>query len=952
MIATPTIAKAPAYGPYRNYERLRRAGIDYIERVSHQLWNDYNPTDPGVTMLEVLCYAITDLGMRMDMPLEDLLISTETQALHQQFHTALEVLPNAPVTELDYRKLFVNIRGVKNAWLHAVTETVHVDFKVDNQTTKPRISYSAFANSTRTRNYELRGLYDVQVEYEDDVYNDRPQRRAARITAINERIRQVFHRNRNLCEDLRHIQQVNKQEVVVCGEIELHPDAEANFANARILQIIQDYLAPSVPFYTLEELLAEGRQPEDIFSGPIAMQDSFRHRALLQCLFEEEKLGAYADTHRDELEQLLGDEANLLNDLPANLLTIKQLLWDELLFHGFIKTEDLVKSGLRRDVRTSDIIDLIMELEEVKEVRDLFIGLCKPGRNEEEECYCGDVDVKDSPWKICLDGTAQATICFQGSNFRFFKGYLPINVQKTTVRTLWQDLDSTAQDRRFSMRVTDIPLPQGRYQALQTYSAAQNDLPEAYGIGPLGLPPVEEDRYASRQAEAYQLKAYLMFFEQVLATYFQQLGKVPELLSMMPSLGASYYTQVVDSVKDKEAVFVNADIDTTLTNWIGSKDNSDERNHKRLDHLIGRFAERFSEYTYMLFSDFEQDNTKILQQHKADFLSDYPSLSSRRFCAYNYYESADNYWNTDNVSGLQYRLARLAGFDSHQRKNLKGGVTYEFYQEEDTDDESEFRWRIRDEHGKILLSSSQHYHRKRDAIDEMEIVFALAKESTNLPIMEADDGTWYFNVVNAENEVVGRRIEYFDTLAEAQNAKLYVVDYLQGKYIEQEGMYLVEHLLLRPDQQEEDHTDDFFSVCHDKETERCTPLDDYSFRMSVILPGWTRRFGNPDFRQFLERLIRLETPAHILPKICWVSQEDMTLFEDAYQQHLVEKAASPTTAPSSLAEFIHTLEGMRTAYWPGTLHDCVDEGSAEEDNPVILNRTFLGNLENSTDDGQ
>ena len=49
---------------------LREKGVEYIESLGSSLWTDLNTHDPGMTILEMLCYAITDLGMRIEMPIE------------------------------------------------------------------------------------------------------------------------------------------------------------------------------------------------------------------------------------------------------------------------------------------------------------------------------------------------------------------------------------------------------------------------------------------------------------------------------------------------------------------------------------------------------------------------------------------------------------------------------------------------------------------------------------------------------------------------------------------------------------------------------------------------------------------------------------------------------------------------------------------------------------------
>jgi hypothetical protein len=91
-----------------SFDFLRKKGIEYIESLGSQFWTDYNTHDPGITILEVLCYAITDLGMRINLPIEDLL-SNNTAPINEQFFTASEILPMQAVTTLDYRKILILI---------------------------------------------------------------------------------------------------------------------------------------------------------------------------------------------------------------------------------------------------------------------------------------------------------------------------------------------------------------------------------------------------------------------------------------------------------------------------------------------------------------------------------------------------------------------------------------------------------------------------------------------------------------------------------------------------------------------------------------------------------------------------------------------------------------------------------------------------------------------------
>ena len=68
-----TIPKQPVLKPACDYYRLRREGIGFIEKMGSRLWTDYNTHDPGITILEAFCYALTDLAYRSEWDIKDLL---------------------------------------------------------------------------------------------------------------------------------------------------------------------------------------------------------------------------------------------------------------------------------------------------------------------------------------------------------------------------------------------------------------------------------------------------------------------------------------------------------------------------------------------------------------------------------------------------------------------------------------------------------------------------------------------------------------------------------------------------------------------------------------------------------------------------------------------------------------------------------------------------------------
>ncbi|MFM7462282.1 MAG: hypothetical protein ACKO15_15745, partial [Burkholderiales bacterium] len=88
-----------------SYEQLRTEGLRLLQAHSRQYWTDYNVHDPGVTMLEALCYALTDLVYRAQMPVADHLTGADGRInfARQSLHPPTEAFACRPTTAEDIR---------------------------------------------------------------------------------------------------------------------------------------------------------------------------------------------------------------------------------------------------------------------------------------------------------------------------------------------------------------------------------------------------------------------------------------------------------------------------------------------------------------------------------------------------------------------------------------------------------------------------------------------------------------------------------------------------------------------------------------------------------------------------------------------------------------------------------------------------------------------------------
>lgn len=894
-----TIPKKSATDDDLDFFYLRKKGIEYIESFGSKFWTDFNEHDPGITMLEMLCYAISDLGMRLNLPIENILESNDiNKGIPKQFFKASEVLSSSPVTQNDYRKLFIDIEGVRNCWLAKHEKTVYVDCKKDKLSYDIKDFNDLSATPKLRKSFELNGLYDLYVDFESS--------KPADIAIVKENIRKQYHANRNLCEDLVDIKKVVDYPIKICADIEVNTEADEELVHANVLDALESYLSTTVNFYSLKQMIDKGYSTLEIFDGPT-------------------------------------------------------------LEHGFIDTEELLIADLRNEVRLSDIMRIIMSVPDVLLIKDISLGNCAG-------------DDLENKWLICLLPYEKPVICPK-SVFNYNKGLLPLNINQAQVK-IYLDAIKLEKDKATTnaSQNKELEIPNGEYLNTDIYTTIQNDFPETYGIGEVGLPTRAS---VERKSKAKQLKGYLLFFDQILGSYFKQLGKVSELLSVSGNLSRTLFTQVVQDIEGANDIvngYEDYDDETITALLFDQQDNNIERRNKILDHLLSRFAENFSEYVFVNKTIYGNTTDQVVLRDKENFLKDYKVVSKDRGNAFDYYKQPiANLWNTNNVSGAEKRISRLIGIRDYSRRNLSHSFV-QMYNFIDTDNQSVYRWRIVDTHNEIVLSSTAEYFDTSAA--NKELYFAVLqiiqtreykikeafKNGTitdlsivdNILIQKSDAGKYSYDIINPAikdkknpNRIIARRFEYYTNLADLEKSILELIQFMKEDFTE-EGMFLIEHMMLRPDVNLTTvNPDTFMPICAD-ECDNCEPIDPYSYRVSVVLPGYTLRFANTDFRNYIEKIIKEELPAHVLAKICWIgyrekdvkdpAENQLVQFEKAYKDYLIAKTDLNQEQPEpQLISFIKALTVLDNVYPTGRLFDCSDENERLSDK-IILGKTNLGSL--------
>lgn len=179
-----------------DFESLRARAVQFAQAASGNIWTDYNLHDPGVTLLEQTCFALSEIGYQAAHPIRDLLTETDGELRYADLalYDPRAVLPTAPVTDMDLTSSLSDQPGVSSAWV---------------------------APGARI------GLYDVVVIPSD------PEEVEVDETALAAQVAARFAQMRPLATDLGQITIARKRDTVLSGRIEVSPTADPERVAAR-----------------------------------------------------------------------------------------------------------------------------------------------------------------------------------------------------------------------------------------------------------------------------------------------------------------------------------------------------------------------------------------------------------------------------------------------------------------------------------------------------------------------------------------------------------------------------------------------------------------------------------------------------------------------------------------------------------------------------------------------
>jgi hypothetical protein len=228
-----------------DFDALRKAGIAMLQELCGEKWTDYNLHDPGVTILEQLCYGITDLAYRSEFAPEDYLAGPfgKIDFTRHALHPADEILPSQVLTAGDYRKIIYDrIPEIEDIWL------------------------------VREQTAVCSGLYRISLKIRETIQNElEPEEQAQLEERVRQQVIEVYNAHRNLGEDLDEVVIIGSQPVFLCGDIQIHSlrDPASIFADIFFRCALQVISGFRVERYL--DARDSGITLDEMFSGPLTV---------------------------------------------------------------------------------------------------------------------------------------------------------------------------------------------------------------------------------------------------------------------------------------------------------------------------------------------------------------------------------------------------------------------------------------------------------------------------------------------------------------------------------------------------------------------------------------------------------------------------------------------------------------------------------------------------------
>ncbi len=945
--------------PDMDFEFLRQKGMDYLQKLTGQNWTDFNAHDPGITILEQLCYALTDLAYRIEYPVQDLLTpnhNTPTAAGENALYPLLEILTTNPITINDFRRIIIDrVPEVDNAWIESIS----------------------MVPGKRSLNGHYTVLLQTNKKTEGAIKRDPSIRQH-----IIDKVTKLLNGERNLCEVFREVRILQPREVRVNAKVQINGKAIAEQVLATVYNAIEAHLSGQVSFYTLPELLAKAVPLNEIISGP-RLQNGF--------LLEEDMKPRQRQVSISTINKIIMGVKGVEN--VKNLSISEEgsskgndlLVLDEweypLLTTSYMDAKDsfsiqLFKDNYEYPIDRQHVDNSLRELRAVShrnytlvERSDEFLHV-KNGEYQELDAYSSIQNDFPAIYMINKQGLPASAPAFRKAQANQMKGYLLFFEQ--ILANYFAQLQSTGAF--FSIDIDNQP-------AKTYYSQPLYNVP--------GVDKVFKD---------FEQKTILQENRYQLEERWKSFVKADD----------NAYQKFLDTALEGD------------NEYLARKNRVFDHLLARFGEKIDDYS--ISSYK-MYYGDVHDNQLVQTIKLKAEFLRNYPEISYYRACAANIeatFGDDDSISGLERriamLLGFKPTRRKLAVLPGSNKVKLKEAKEKPANAQDRTlnwgDDKLELL--LTDDLDKLVIDKTASptgafvFKGPKDQVVAETLYHGIDIKNYKIGPLKVNDSNKHAIVFKAPEAEKWQLISLHDSSKEAIAALDKLIAFLVKQSVESEGCYLVEHTLLQTNLEEKrfgfsfvskrgqpflsnyqpmryydryDHakavlehgavrenyymdrenTREFRIVIHNDKDEPIakstklfpianyggpeaerevkkmirsiallrefperslaqmhlyTHIDDndtivledfYSFKATVVLPSWPARFQDLGFRSHLQNLFRKHGPAHVSLNFKWMGITEMEYFEHVHGTWLKEKKATQADNTSNNNAMIKLL---------------------------------------------
>lgn len=861
-----SIEKDFKVSPSMDFAQLKRDGVGMTQQLAGDIWTDYNEHDPGVTMLEQLCYAISEFGYKVSFPIEDLFFSPSSVPMEEPrdiLYDPSDILSSNPLTEKDYRKLIIDrVQGVKNAWI--------------------------LAKEQSALGIHVHGIFDVLLQVDEGHLPDR----------IIREVKALLNEHRNLGEDFDTFRILQPRKIGISADIIINPSIEGETVLSNILFQLYEALSPKIRFFNQEDLRKMGLDVPQIYDGPLPS-----HGFILDEDLEKSELTLVGRIFQSALIKRISEENGVVQISNFSLQVNDEPITGETIFlgKGFYPVLDVDKiikgpGGIQIFIgeipytldpeATIQQFNLLVAKYKQQFKRALSLKTDLPESRITKEAIETYYSIQESfprVYGISSYGIPGGTTALRRSQANQLKAYLllfeqhllNLLAQLGNTRYLFS-LEDKLQKTYFTQLPQSIPgvehlVEQALEKALPIWEKMMGEFDNYSSRRNIFL-----DHMLARFGESFLDDAYKAINRQVSPqekTIFEQkiieakIQFLKNLVRISRHRGTGFnYEQAPDAVQ----------------NWSGFKEkicllfNIPDAPGKRLCGISG--DERISigkegeskkagglQFTFtaesenllpeLLFHGLNPDCYEIVPPsgEKKKFLVNFKLPGTKEtdtiFEAASYTEGEAA---IEKLQDFLQEINRLSeGFHILEHVLLRPvDISYSFF--------------LRTDKNLLLQSEFNYKDAFSDRKDFLQLVTAHGANAKNYSVKKQDDGKFSIHLQEKDSGLIA----IVPDLLYEETANKAVPDLVKFvKELTEMPKGSAEALVYYQEQEKEGAN---------------LPSDPYSFRVSLVLPSWPAKFSSEKFRALFEEVVKSQAPAHLSLQFFWIGQDDMMEFEEIY----------------------------------------------------------------------